>query len=279
MSTSKGDDMAHRNVSTPTPEPDQAASRSQSVRDDIFAIFGGDQRVDTSKLLSRAHPLTAKRRGKLSLLALSLCGVGAMLTVGILAGTDVIKPAELKKDGAPARAAQVTAPTPAESTVLATPSRPVQVDASRYASAPTGDRVLALERGQTHLNGEPTRHPEQGPPAAPEKPGSDLVSDHVRRVDQKDDDRLVIASETSGQVACSTAEECLRSRVRYGDQRVAASFEMAAAAGVRSSILRDYRDEWVRARGLAIKRPQEAVRVYGMIDSDLRLLAADPTVE
>ena len=73
--------------------------------------------------------------------------------------------------------------------------------------------------------------------------------------------------------------ECLESRLRAGERGVARAYDTAMTAGVWARTLREYRAEWIRARGLAMRKPQEAIRIYGMIGSDLRLLAADPTLD
>lgn len=271
--------MAQPNACAPAPEMDEAASRAQSVRDDIFAIFGGDQRTQTSTASTRVKPSKAKRRGKLSLAVLSLSGVAIMAAAGVLAGTNAIEPAAPKKDVVSTKIAKVTIPPHSEALLPPAAVQPVQLQASDVAVTGIDQSTPALEAAPTRPKGEVTLHSQSKQTAAPRTSNIKVVADKIEPTDDNGDNPVVIDSETAGRVSCRTAEECLQSRIRRDDQRVASSYEMAAAAGVRSSLLRDYGDEWIGARGLAKKRPQEAIRIYGMIDSDLRLLAADPTVQ
>jgi len=74
---------------------------------------------------------------------------------------------------------------------------------------------------------------------------------------------------------CFDDASCLAPQLQAAERTVAIAYDRATAAQVRAGTLRDYRDEWVRARRVALKRPREALRIYGMIVSDLRLFADD----
>lgn len=273
--------MAKLEFCTAHPQIDQANAGVHRVSDDMVAIFGADQRDVRNGLTDRMLRLRTKKRRTLTLATLSACGIVVMLTTGVIAGTGIFK-AAVPGMPVPATSAQVAklsnrprleyqaSPVRIQpASVAYTNVVAEQVDVSKAASKPKGrssPNVVAVRRGV-------------GEQAAP---GDQVFTPALKAVVQTaraDYPRAGQALEGAARPGCATADECLQSEARDGDKRVMASYEMASAAGVRPATLRDYRDEWLRARGLVARRPQEALRVYGMIESDLRLLAADPSAE
>ena len=265
------------------------------VKGDMVSIFGSDQqREQTSTDQVEAVP---PRRRRNTAIDVSLLGAaGLMLAAGVFAGNSVLNPvasgmsksddlysaAEFRPSGrrqeavvaprglpAPAAAAAPgpeTGASPATvAPVLPHSEPPVHAPASRAAIADVADtetkRVAVVA---------PRRVP---------IPVSTTASVDASRAAAAEDRRPPSNPSPVGRSNCSTLEECADPLLRSDDQDVADAYQQATVAGVRPKTLREYRAEWIRARRLSSRRPAEAAKIYQMIGSDLRLLAADPAIE
>lgn len=273
----------------------------------MVAIFGPDQRADATPLRDRTVPARTNGRRRVIVAALSLCGVATMLTAGVVGGTrvfDAVPQGERSRgdlardDRRPSRTppqpvavagADRPAPVPVSDPPMETAAAPVPETALPAAPvAPPADMVVASTDGSRYADvaDAPATRTDvvvrRGAEAVAPQRVAVLPAGGPRNADRMpraDEGRPAVAFASTRRTGCATVRECLQPQLRAGEQGVAAAYQRATIAGVRAKTLREYRDEWIRARGLAVKRPQEAIRIYGMIGSDLRLLASDPTIE
>jgi len=255
------------------------APKSKGVADDMAAIFGREQRSDAVALPVLARPDRVRRRRRPWRAVLATGGVVTMLAVGVVAGSTVME----APDAVPVKAvaARRTTPPPRQAAApvgLAAPAMPVApVALAATTVLPSVPPVLA---------GEPAAMPP--PVAAPVSAASraragvaedvaDAVprSEPVERLVPVPDRRPALASVATRREACFDEASCLAPQLRAAERGVAVAYDQATQAQVRAGTLRDYRDEWLRARRVAARRPREALRIYGMIAADLRLFAED----
>jgi hypothetical protein len=292
----KGGKMAQSEDLAPDWQTFDSPAGVRGVRDDMVAIFGPDQRADLKPLLNRAEPVRSSGSRRMVLAAVTICGVATMLTAGVVGGMRVLntphngspessgvyKVAEFSP-GSPTEAAAAESlaqpnPVPVSSLkdgqVAATPSLTSATASASVSPAATTPIVVepsSAEAAVRRSSGAPAERADVVAPA-------ELPARLDRTVGAVGARALITPDFVPGP-SCSSAYECLEPQLRSTEQGVAAAYERATIAGVRPKTLRDYRAEWIRARSLATKRPQEAIRLYGMIGSDLRLLAVDPTID
>lgn len=261
----------------------QPGSGIDSVKDDMAAIFGSKQRADAKPPLSRAMPAKRKVSRTPLYAALSVCGVATMLVAGVVGGQSVliVAPAKSERSGPMPAVKQAPAiPSTSMAAVSPTQSRPVmsagfpaQLDVSTPSlpSIPTTEAAFPLKAPTSNVSIVRTNRGTGPVPA--------VLAQHLDQTAASSGDRLKQASAPVLRADCLTVSDCLEFQLRAGENGVARAYETATIAGVRPKTLREYQAEWIRARAVAIKQPQEAIRIYGMIRSDLRLLAADPTLD
>lgn len=248
------------------PKRPDVSPKIRAVADDMAAIFGPAQRTDMVALPDRLRRDTPRRprRGWLALLAAG--GVVTMLAAGVVGGSNVLAPPAVVPTKAVRRAASPT-PPPRVDTVAA--PEPVQLAAAPMpsdssASVPAADAPPPVtEPAARPLSPEPVAAP--APKAMPSRSEPRIAPDRDTR----------LATVSTRRTDCFDEASCLAPQLQAAERTVAVAYDRAIAAQVRAGTLRDYRDEWVRARRVALKRPREALRIYGMIISDLRLFADD----
>lgn len=237
---------------------------TSGVAEDMAAIFGSAKRVDIP--LSAQTVRYAKSSRPRSPLGgvVTVAGLAAMLTAGVLAGQNAL-------NGAPKSAEPRTFQREKTAKARAIPQSEVTVarplvlkpEASEPVSTVTGPAVQAFAHPviparlttpieRTKSESGPSFVPKSEPIAVrPNQAAASVVP--VRGLDCNDD------------------PGCLQSRLYTADRNLDSAYNDAASAGVNARDLRAYRNEWLRARRLVDDRPNEALRIYGMIASDLRL--------
>ena len=268
-----------------------AASRSIThVKDDMVAIFGSDQRIDPKPTGRPQSVRPSSRRGMV--IAASLGGAGLMLAAGVVGGKSVLNAASsgTSKTSGLYKAANFPLPNPRQEAAVASPVQRGPVVALKpepEKGAPTPavapiHPVTASGTTASTRQGALTDLADAGlqrtPDVAPRRIAILAQSADVSRPAATEDKRAKSTPPLVSRPSCST-NGCVDPRLPADEQEVATAYQEATIAGVRPKTLREYRAEWLRARGLASKRPAEAARVYRMIKSDLRLLAADPTID
>ncbi len=270
-----------------------ASTSITDVNGDMVAIFGPDQRIDPKPTGRTQSVRPSSRRGMI--IATFLGVAGLMLAAGVVGGKSVLNAAS---SGASAtsgvyKAANFPLPNSRQeaalasrvqrSPVLALKSEP-EKGAPTPAIAPiqpvTASATTASAR-QSAGSGLADAGLQPVPDVVPRRSAifvQSAASADVARPAAVEDRRAKSTPPIVGRPSCSL-NGCVDPRLPSDEQEVASAYQEATIAGVRSRTLRDYRAEWVRARGLASKRPAEAARIYGMIKSALRLLAADPTID
>ncbi|MBB3694271.1 hypothetical protein [Sphingomonas sp. BK580] len=250
-------------------EPDRTTGRD--VAEDMAALFGPGVRPAPA---TPPRPLPVRSGHRRRTLALGVAGVAVAVTAGVLAGTSAVGPAATPPAvTAPARAAAPRErPTVAPSVTPVTlppadaaPARDV-ADAAGPAAAPIEHAAPAVARDGVAV----ARAPEVPRFAAPRAAGPARFA-AAPRVPSVPPARAVSARGER----CLDDPYCAGARLYDADGEVAAAYADASDAGVSARLLRDYRGEWLRARRVGRERPREALRVYGMIAADLRLLATD----
>jgi hypothetical protein len=235
-------------------DPGSAAGKGTSVDDDMRAIFGADMRTVGDLPFTRSRRRTPRHRVGAAVTALLACAIG----LGVLAGTSV-----------------PTTPRPQPFTARrphANPS-PMARAADLRASgqqAPVSEEALAAAASPKL-------------PAAAPIGTSTKVDDAAPARSTLTDTRTQIAAPRVQSVAWRKTEPrtticddaCVADRLDGADRSLAEVFEQAELAGVKRRLLRGYEREWDRARVEADDRPDEAMRLFGMITSDLRTLARE----
>ena len=285
MNAQKGDEMAQLEYLAREPQEQAAGTNIQGVRDDILAIFGPDQRLD-QPIRKRAKPVTRKASQRLIIAALSVGGSVTAIALGVFGGWSVFQsssgaPAEQQRYAA-LQSAKVSTRTSAKSNSALDETQPDPVVASDLIAAPSNatSSLSAALPGPASSAREVALKPQLKASAARGHTVAPIVTSvKIDRPVEADDHREAIPSYGLQKPSCLTVGDCIQEQLRDGERDVAVAYERATLAGVRSRTLSEYRDEWIRARRLAQRRPQEAGRIYAMIASDLGLLAADPTIE
>ncbi len=271
---------------TPAPAP---APAIRAVADDMTAIFGATHRGDLPN--DRAPALVPQRRHRAWRALVAVGGVATMITAGLIGGSAV-----LDSGAAPAQRAapKRIATRPAAAPTVA----PVMVAAATVPTPTPGDTAEAQDyrgdtedRGDTGYRGDaddragadyrvdsaPADGATPAPPAAAarqtaradERP---IVVPRPRRAERPVAiDRAPPALYAAR--TCYDEASCLAPQLQAAERTVAVAYDRATAAQVRNGTLRDYRDEWLRARRVSQRRPREALRIYGMIAADLQLYA------
>ena len=258
------------------------APKSKGVADDMAAIFGREQRSDAVALPVLARPDRVRRRRRPWRAVLATGGVVTMLAVGVVAGSTVME----APDAVPVKAvaARRTTPPPRQA------AAPVELAAPAMPVAPVAPVALAATTVQPSVPPVPAGEPAAMPPPVSAAPraragvAEDVAdalprpvprSEPVERLVPVPDRRPALASVATRREACFDEASCLAPQLRAAERGVAVAYDQATQAQVRAGTLRDYRDEWLRARRVAARRPREALRIYGMIAADLRLFAED----
>lgn len=255
-------------------DPDRIAGRD--VAEDMAALFGPGTRP-TAAPPPRPVPVRSGRRGRS--LALGAAGLAMAVTAGVLAGTSAVGPVVPPHGAtAPVRAVARALPTPR----TPAPVRPVDPPVTALAAAPErapsfADPVRAAAPAPTRFAAAPTAAPPDVPPAP---------SRYTARPRSAAPTRFAAAPRSPAAPSarpvalrgdgCLDDPYCAAERLYDADGEVAAAYTEAAQAGVSARLLRDYKGEWLRARRVGRDRPREALRVYGMVAADLRMLATDP---
>jgi len=223
-----------------------------------------------------ARPDRVRRRRRPWRAVLATGGVVTMLAVGVVAGSTVME----APDAVPAKAVAARRTTPP----------PRQAAAPVELAAPAMPVALAATTVQPSVPPVPAGEPAALPPPvsaasrAREGVAEDVAdalprpvprSEPVERLVPVLDRRPALASVATRREACFDEASCLAPQLRAAERGVAVAYDQATQAQVRAGTLRDYRDEWLRARRVAARRPREALRIYGMIAADLRLFAED----
>jgi len=181
-------------------------------------------------------------------------------------------------------AARRTTPPPRQAAApveLAAPAMPVAPVA--LAATTVLPSVPPVPAGEPAVLPPPVVAPVSAAPRAREVVADDVAdavqrNERVERVERLvpvPDRRPALASVATRREACFDEASCLAPQLRAAERGVAVAYDQATQAQVRAGTLRDYRDEWLRARRVAARRPREALRIYGMIAADLRLFAED----
>jgi hypothetical protein len=240
-----------------------AAATASAVSSDMEAIFGRPAPRNVSRPPSPLPLVTAPPRRRGVRAAVLTGALATTVAGGLLAGWAAIGSSEQApaKTTPTRRAAPPTAEADTARDPLLPPAEiastsplvqpPVLEDASEPVDEPSSDALAPSE-----------------PPAivAPAPPRAEPVAIRDRPEPVRPIARPADPCATDGPA-------CARAQLTQADRDVLDAYDMAAEAGARRRVLRDYRDEWDRARRLAAVRPQEALRIYGMIESDLRQLA------
>lgn len=247
------------------PKRPDVMPKIRDVADDMAAIFGPAQRTDVVALPDRGRREAPHRRRRGWLAAMAAGGVAAMLAAGVVGGSNVLEPPA----AIPAKTGRKPVSVTPAPRAVALPE-PVQIAAAPMASDPAAATPAA---------DEPPRLPKPAPrPVAPEQvaalpPGIVASRSEPPRTAPDRDARPTLVS--TQRADCFDDATCLAPQLQAAERTVAIAYDRATAAQVRAGTLRDYRDEWIRARRVALGRPREALRIYGMIASDLRLFADD----
>jgi len=247
------------------PKRADAAPKIRDVADDMTAIFGPAQRTDMVALPDRARRDVPRRRRRGWLAALAAGGVATMLAAGVVGGSNVLEnPAAVPAK--PGRTLASVTPTPR---AVAAPE-PVRIAAAAMPSDPAASTPAADEPPRAPT---PATRPIAPEPVVAAPPRVVASRSEPPRMAPDRDTRFATAA--TQRADCFDDASCLAPQLQAAERTVAIAYDRATAAQVRAGTLRDYRDEWVRARRVALKRPREALRIYGMIVSDLRLFADD----
>ncbi|MBY9064394.1 hypothetical protein K7957_15765 [Sphingomonas yunnanensis] len=259
-------------------DPERIAGRD--VAEDMAALFGSGVRPAPATP-PRPLPARSARRGRS--LALGAAGLAVAVTAGVLAGTSAVGPAVSRPaaaapsraavarampDAAPSRAPVALPPTALADLPAALPS-PAEI-ARTAEHAPIDDRAAPLPALATPAPVAPRYTAPPRPVAAPRFAAAP-------RLPSAPTARPVAVRAVSGNgEGCLDDPYCAGERLYDADGEVASAYAEATQAGVSARLLRDYRGEWLRARRVGRNRPREALRVYGMVAADLRMLATDP---
>lgn len=251
------------------PQTPQATPKIKGVADDMAAIFGREVRSAPAALPVLAHPERLRRRRRPWLAMLAAGGVLAMLTAGIVGGSNVME----APVAAPAKrvATKRPQPLPQPAAVPAVAPQPVQIADATPALPPSPDAGT-----------EDAPVTPEAPAPRPYTPAREMsidapprpVAPRVERPSYAPERAAVLAT-APVRSACFDEASCLAPQLRSAERTVAIAYDQATMAQVRAGTLRDYRDEWLRARRVAVRRPREALRIYGMIAADLRVFAED----
>lgn len=247
----------------------QATPKIKGVADDMAAIFGRELRSAPAALPVLAHPERLRRKRRPWLAMLAAGGVVTMLTAGIVGGSNVMEaPA-----AAPAKriATKRPQPLPQPAAVPAVAPQPVQI-ADATPSLPPSPNAVADDAPVTPAAPAPRPYVSTRDIVAEAPPRP--VARPVERPSYAPDRAAVLATAPT-RSACFDEASCLAPQLRSAERTVAVAYDQATMAQVRAGTLRDYRDEWLRARRVAVRRPREALRIYGMIAADLRVFAED----
>ncbi|MGK6322515.1 hypothetical protein ACMGDM_05465 [Sphingomonas sp. DT-51] len=235
----------------------------------MAAIFGTSVRPDTASPPPRYAAARPRRRRHL--VALGGAGLAVAVAAGVLLGTSAVTP--VTPDARSTRAVQshvAAAPRPAVA-----PSLPPEV-----VPAVTPAPVLAARAPAVEPEPEPETMAAQ-PAAAVPRPRAYALAPRVPSTVRAlpDTRRGAVKQVRRWDDGCLDDISCAGARLYDADGAVADAYAEATQQGVSARLLRDYRDEWLRARRVGRDRPREALRLYGMIGADLRTLAADADTE
>ncbi|MBW6527524.1 hypothetical protein KZ813_11800 [Sphingomonas sp. RHCKR7] len=264
-------------------DPERSAGRD--VAEEMAALFGPGVRPASA---APPRPLPA-RSGRRRSLALGAAGLAVAVTAGVLAGTSAVGPvARSPAAPVPTRAAtRAAAPSAVPNATpgpapLALP--PTVLADSPEAVPPVAEMARPAERAPIDpaapLRARATLAPVAPRYTAPPRPTAAERYAAAPRVPSAPAARPVAVRAASGNgERCLDDPYCAGERLYDADGEVAAAYAEATQAGVSARLLRDYRGEWLRARRVGRSRPREALRVYGMVAADLRMLATDPEGE
>jgi hypothetical protein len=249
------------------PHASQPTPKIKGVADDMAAIFGPALRREPAAL---PVPVRAGRRRRKRGPWLAIFGAGGvvtMLAAGVIGGNTAME-APATAPATRVAAKRVTAP-PRQAPAAIEASPPVALAAATPTQPPL---PAAVAEGLISEPAPPAAVPYAGPAAAvPQR----SAPPRLERPAPAPDSRAAITTVSSQRAACYDEASCLAPQLRTAERSVAVAYDRATQAQVRAGTLRDYRDEWLRARRVALKRPREALRIYGMIASDLRVFAED----
>jgi hypothetical protein len=251
------------------PQTSQATPKIKGVADDMAAIFGRELRSDAAALPILVRPEQLHRKRRPWLAALAAGGVVTMLAAGIVGGSNVMEAPVAAAAKSVATKRPHPLPQPAAVPVVA--PQPVQV----------ADATPSLPPSPVTVEEDAPVTPEAAAPR-PYVTNRDIVADAPPRPVAPRVERPSYAPERAAALAtaparstCFDEASCLAPQLRSAERTVAVAYDQATMAQVRAGTLRDYRDEWLRARRVAVKRPREALRIYGMIAADLHVFAED----
>lgn len=268
--------MTMTRAELPQFDVDDTGALTRTVADDMTAIFGTAARAPVATP-PRHEPDGAPWLGRRQLLGATAAGlVAATIAAGILVGKSVTAlptpaptPAVGARASAPTRApaapafyGRLTIPVagPVERQAIgAGPASPATADATAPAA------VAAPAAGVAAPADVPA--PPLNIAAVAQRPSPDARFEPARSA----------FPAPAGDGCGENSEACLTERVELADQQVEEAFDHAFAAGVRQRTLRGYEREWDRARNISVERPDDSLRLFGMIASDLRNLADDVT--
>lgn len=259
---------------------------ASQVAGDMAAIFGESQR-STDDALHRPDRHVGALQGKparsrlMVTTLLGTAGLAAMIGIGVVVGKNAVgsaldRPSARPKTAVARRAAM---PAPRAGGETLTPMLPPEAmpDAEVAtanpldlpASAITVDKRLKVSRSAS----APPRLAYRNSRDDGER--ADVLFRRTPRVIQNEPENLPAAIASGARADCYGDIDCTNARLYAADGEVARAYAEATSSGVRVRDLRDYRQEWIRARNVAAARPGEALRIYDMVAADLRMLADD----
>jgi hypothetical protein len=234
---------------------------ASGVAEDMAAIFGSAKKVDAPPFAQTVKQAKSSRRHTPLVGVLVVAGLATMLTAGVLTGQNAVnesaEPITLQHEKTATPRA-----VPQSEVTVARPSA-LKSKALEPVSTVTGPAVRTFARPFT-----PAR---LTPPIERTKSEGDPI------VALKSEPIAVRSNQAAASIVpvralnCNDGSDCLQSRLYTADRDLLSAYNDAASAGVNVRDLRAYRSEWLRARSLVDDRPREALRIYGMIASDLRL--------
>ncbi|MEH3038168.1 MAG: hypothetical protein PGN23_17000 [Sphingomonas adhaesiva] len=253
----------HRAAPAPAARP--------AAAQEMAAIFGEGPRIATPRATAPPPP-PARPGRRAGMAALFVGALGVAVAGGVMLGRDAVGPAATSPP-APTRAARsaplsapLRAAPPRAAALAPTAVAPVSLPPVAAPDVPDDTRgetpapAVVVPRAAPPAFAAAVPVPEAAPAPAP---APATYAPPVR----------------AARMRCFGEVDCLNVRVYETDGEVARAYRAATRAGVPPRMLREYRDEWLRARDLAERRPREALRLYGMIAADLFDLAEDAAAD
>lgn len=238
---------------------DGAAAEMHAVAADMTAIFGAASTFTGD----RAAPLraTMRARTRRPITAIAAVLIAAAVAAGLLAGRTV--PTAPSTPAARPHAA--ARPQPAPSSGQRFDSYALDV----FPPAATADVQPPVAASLPVREATASR-----PPVTAEPPVFRPEATVIQAPQQTEPAAEAPAAVTRG--GCDGAG-CWTEQVEAADDRLGEAFDEAEQAGVRGRTLRQYQREWDRARRRSLDRPDDALRLYAMITSDIRMLTENAT--